>query len=91
METHIQLLPIQSSYRCLRPKVSDFHEKSIQFVHKMVAGFNFSVVHKKGKENSNADALSQSEHMGEALPLEEDKYPKFYKVIKFEGNAVWRR
>ena len=56
-----------------------------------LAGFNFTVVHKKGNKNSNADALSQSEHMGEALPLEEDKYPKFYKVIKFEGNAVWRR
>ena len=52
------------------------------------AGFNFTVVHKKGKENSNADALSWSAHMVEAPPLEEDKYDEFYEidepVIKFE-------
>ena len=43
---------------------------------------------KKGKENSNADALSRSSHMAEAPSLEEDKYAAFYEidkpVIKFE-------
>ena len=55
-----------------------------------IAGFNFAVVHKKGKENSNADALSRSAHMAEAQPLEEDEYAEFYKVdepvIKFESR-----
>ena len=62
-----------------------------------LAGFNFTVVNKKGKENSNADALSRSTHM--ALPPEEDENAEFYKVdepvIRFEGEVykiqhVWR-
>ena len=52
-----------------------------------LAGFNFTVVHKKGKENSNTDPHSQSTNMAEAPPLEEDKYAEFFKVdepiIKF--------
>ena len=55
-----------------------------------LAGFNFTVIHKKGKEKSNPDALSRSSHIVEAPPLEEDKYVKFYKVdkpvIRFEGG-----
>ena len=55
-----------------------------------LAGLNFTVVHKKGKENSNTDALSWSAHMVEAPPLEGDKYAEFYKVdepvIRFEGG-----
>ena len=55
-----------------------------------VAGFKFTVIHKKGKENSNTDALSRSSPMGEALPLEEDKYA-FYKidkpVVRFERGV----
>ena len=39
-----------------------------------LAGFNFTMIHKKGKENINADALSRSSHMAEAPPLEVDKY-----------------
>ena len=59
-----------------------------------LAGFNFTAIHKKGKEKSNADALSRSSHMAEDLPLEEDEYSKFYEidepVIKFEVgvNAI---
>ena len=56
-----------------------------------LAGFNFTVIHKRGKENSNIDTLSRSSHMAEALPLEEDAYAKFYMtdepVIKFEGGV----
>ena len=52
-----------------------------------LAGFNFTVIHKKGKENSNMDALSRSSHMEDALPLEDDVYAEFYDVdepvIKF--------
>ena len=59
--------------------------------YKELAGFNFTVIHKKGKENSNAEALSRSSHMAEALPLKEDEYAKFYKidelVIRFEGRV----
>ena len=50
----------------------------------------FTVVHKKGKENSKADALSRSSHMTEALLLAEDLYAKFYEidepVIQFEDR-----
>ena len=56
-----------------------------------LAGFNFTMIHKKGKENSNADALSRSTHMAEALPLAEDNFAEFYEidepVIKFEGGV----
>ena len=56
-----------------------------------LAGFNFTVIHKKGKENSNADALSRSSHMAEAPALAEDKCAEFYEinepVIKFEGGV----
>ena len=56
-----------------------------------LASFNFTVIHKKGKENRNTDALSRSSHMVEAPPLEEDENTKFYEigkpVIKFEGGV----
>ena len=56
-----------------------------------LAGFNFTVIHKKGKKNSNRDALSRSSYMVEALTLEEDEYVEFYKidkpVIRFEGGV----
>ena len=45
-----------------------------------LAGFNFTVIHKKGKENSNTYALSRSSHMEEALTLAEDNYAKFYEI-----------
>ena len=47
-----------------------------------LAGFNFTVIHKKGKENSNTDALSRSSDKVAALLLEEDKYAEFYKIDK---------
>ena len=56
-----------------------------------LAGFNFTVIRKKGKENSNADALSRASHMAEALLFEEDKYAEFYEidkpVMKFGGGV----
>ena len=49
------------------------------------------MIHKKGKENSNEDALSRSSHMSEAPPLSKDKYAEFYEieepVIQFEGRS----
>ena len=49
------------------------------------------MIHKKGKENSNADALSRSSHMAEAPLLAEDDYAKFYEinelVINFKGRV----
>ena len=47
-----------------------------------LAGFNFTVIHKKGKENSNEDALSRSSNIGEAPPLAENKYAEFYEIDK---------
>ena len=56
-----------------------------------LAGFNFKVIRKKGKENRNADTLSKSSHMAEAPLLEEDEYAEFYEidepVIQFEGGV----
>ena len=56
-----------------------------------LAGFNFPVIHKKGKEKSNSDTLSRSSHMVEALTLADDKYAEFYEiekpVIRFEGGV----
>ena len=45
-----------------------------------LAGFNFTMMHKKGKENSNADILSRLSHMPEAPSLSEDKYSEFYEI-----------
>ena len=42
-----------------------------------LACFNFTVIYKKGKKNSNTDALRESSHMAEALTLEEDEYAEF--------------
>ena len=38
------------------------------------------MIHKKGKENSNADALSRSSHMEDAPLIEDDAYAEFYEV-----------
>ena len=52
-----------------------------------LAGFNFTMTHKKGKENSNADARRRSSHMEDAHLLEDNVYAEFYNVdepvIKF--------
>ena len=40
--------------------------------YKELAGFNFTVLHKKENENCNLDALSLSAHMAQAPPLEEE-------------------
>ena len=45
-----------------------------------LAGFNFTLIHKKGKENSNADALSRSSHMEDAPLLEDNVYAEFCNV-----------
>ena len=38
------------------------------------------MIHKKGKENSNADPLSRLSHMPEAPPLSENNYAEFYEI-----------
>ena len=45
-----------------------------------LAGFHFNVIHKKGKENSNPDALSRTSYMAEAPTLVEDEYVEFYEI-----------
>ena len=56
-----------------------------------LAGFNFTLIHKKVRENSNTYALSRSSHMAKAPTLEEYKYAEFYEidkpVIRFEGGV----
>ena len=56
-----------------------------------LAGFNFTVIYKKGKEKSNEEALSRSSHILEAPSLSKDKYAEFYEkdepVIQFEGGV----
>ena len=60
-------------------------------LYEVLAGFNFKVIHKKGKENSNADALSRSSHMAKAPLLEEDENTEYYEidepVIQFRGGV----
>ena len=41
-----------------------------------LAGFNFTVLHKNGKENSRLS------HMSEASPLSEEEYTEFYEIDK---------
>ena len=45
-----------------------------------LAGFNFTLEQKRGKENCNADALSLSTHITEAPPPEENKYKSMSEV-----------
>ena len=40
-------------------------------------------MHKKGKENSNEDALCGSAHMEEALLLEDDEYAEFFQEMNW--------
>ena len=68
-------------------EVSHYHEKPVWFIHKVeLAG-----IHKKGKENKNADTLSRSTHTAEVYLLEEDKYAEFYEKdkpgFKFKGRG----
>ena len=56
-----------------------------------LAGFNFKVIHKKRKKNSNTDSLSRSSHIAEAPLLGEYECAEFYEidepVIQFEGGV----
>ena len=45
-----------------------------------LAGFNFTVIHKKGKENSNPETLSRSSHLEDAPSIEDDLSAEFYEV-----------
>ena len=47
-----------------------------------LAGFNFTEIHKKGKENSNVDALSRLSQMLEAPLLSEGEYAELYEIDK---------
>ena len=55
-----------------------------------LVGFNFTVTHKKGKENSNVDALSRSSQMEDAPVLEDDVYAKFYDVEEPLIKFLWK-
>ena len=55
-----------------------------------LAGYNFTVTHKKGVENQNADALSRSEHLPEPTPEECEEAEELLDdevVIKFTDSA----
>ena len=48
-----------------------------------MGGFNFTVVHRKERENINADtALSRPTHMADPPQLEDNEYIEFYEVNK---------
>ena len=76
--------------KCIQKYLTTMKNQSGLFMrwYQELAGFNFPVIHKKGKENSNADTLSRSSHMAKAPSLEGDKYAEFYEidepVIRFE-------
>ena len=89
MKVYIKLSTIWSSYRCLALKY--LNTGWFTRWYQELAGFNFTLIDKKGKENNNADALSRSSQMAEALPLQEDDYAKFYEidepVVNFEEGV----
>ena len=42
-----------------------------------LAGYVFKVIHKKGKENSNADALSRANHLPKPTLSENEEYAEY--------------
>ena len=80
METYIKYGPFEVHTDASAIKyLTDIKNQSGLFTrwYQELAGFNFTVIHKKRKENSNAYALSRSSHMEEAPLLEENAYAKF--------------
>ena len=43
-------------------------------------GYIFKVIHKKGKENSSADALSRAKHLPKPTPSENEEYAQFQET-----------
>ena len=77
--THIKVPgPLSSIYRCsqpevyCKPEVRRNHFPTLE--HKELAQFEFIVIHKKGKENINADALSRAKHLDEPTDEENKKH-----------------
>ena len=52
-----------------------------------LAGFDFEVKHRPGKENTNADALSRSEHMPAATAEEEEEHNSYIGQLGQPGNT----
>ena len=42
-----------------------------------LAAYGFKVIRKKGKKNSNADALSKAKHLPEPTPSENKEYAEY--------------
>ena len=96
METYLSYCPfeVQTDASALKYLTTMKNQSGLfTRLYQELAGFNFTMIHKKGKENSNVDALSRSSHMVEAPTLEKNKYTKFYKidkpVIRFEQNSAY--
>ena len=72
VETYIKLMPfeVQTDASSLKYLTTMKNQcRLFKRWYQELAGFNFTVIHKKGKENSNIEALSRSSHMAEAVPL----------------------
>ena len=79
METYIELSSVHTDASALK-YLTTMKNQSGLFTrwYQELVGFNFIVIYKKGKENSNTDDLSRSSHMAEAPTLAENEYAEFY-------------
>ena len=54
-----------------------------------LAGYDFTVKHRPGKDNLNADALSRSEHMPDPTPEEEEEHDSYIGNITNPGPSAY--
>ena len=54
-----------------------------------LAGYDFTVKHRPGKDNLNADALSRSEHMPEPTQEEEEEHDSYIGSITDPRPSVY--
>ena len=56
-----------------------------------LAGYDFTVKHRPGKENTNADAMSRSEHMPDPTPEEEEEHNSYIGCLQALGPSTYPR